>query len=108
MYVRFNSSDPVEVEVEEGTSVSELKETVGRLRGVQPDQLRVIFAGRELCGDSTLQVDVHFSLSVHLLFVMHSFLHDWHTVDTVCLNIRVKLSVPIFLYSQDSLYITCW
>lgn len=56
VYVRFNSSHPVEVEVEEGTSVSELKETVARLQGVQPDQLRVIFAGRELCSDSTLQV----------------------------------------------------
>lgn len=56
VYVRFNASHPVEVEVEEGTSVSELKETVGRLQGVQPDQLRVIFAGRELCSDSTLKV----------------------------------------------------
>uniref|UniRef100_W5L8X1 E3 ubiquitin-protein ligase parkin n=1 Tax=Astyanax mexicanus TaxID=7994 RepID=W5L8X1_ASTMX len=43
------------VEVETGASVAELKEAVGRLQGVQPDQLRVIFAGRELSSDSTLQ-----------------------------------------------------
>lgn len=44
------------MEVERGASVAELKETVARLQGVQPDQLRVIFAGRELQSDSTLQV----------------------------------------------------
>ncbi|KAI4879889.1 hypothetical protein NFI96_002017, partial [Prochilodus magdalenae] len=55
VYVRFNSSHGFPVEVERGASVAELKETVGRLQGVQPDQLRVIFAGRELHSDSTLQ-----------------------------------------------------
>ncbi|XP_053088872.1 E3 ubiquitin-protein ligase parkin isoform X1 [Pangasianodon hypophthalmus] len=68
VYVRFNSNHPVEVEVEEGTSVSELKETVGRLQGVQPDQLRVIFAGRELCSDSTLQAyDLPEQSTVHVV-----------------------------------------
>ncbi|XP_053357343.1 E3 ubiquitin-protein ligase parkin isoform X2 [Clarias gariepinus] len=68
VYVRFNSDRPVEVEVEEGTSVLELKETVGRLQGVQPDQLRVIFAGRELCSDSTLQAcDLPEQSTVHVV-----------------------------------------
>ncbi|XDV50870.1 hypothetical protein PO909_019861, partial [Leuciscus waleckii] len=56
VYVRFNSSHGFPVELERGSSVAELKEMVGRLQGVQPDQLRVIFAGRELCNESTLQV----------------------------------------------------
>lgn len=56
MYVRFNSSHGFPVELEKGASIAELKKTVGRLQGVQPDQLRVIFAGRELCNESTLQV----------------------------------------------------
>lgn len=57
VYVRFNSSHGFPVELEQGASVAELKETVGRLQGVQPDRLRVIFAGRELCNESTLQVE---------------------------------------------------
>ncbi len=56
VYVRFNSSHGFPVELEQGARVAELKETVGRLQGVQPDRLRVIFAGRELCNGSTLQV----------------------------------------------------
>uniref|UniRef100_A0A671K2E8 E3 ubiquitin-protein ligase parkin n=1 Tax=Sinocyclocheilus anshuiensis TaxID=1608454 RepID=A0A671K2E8_9TELE len=55
VYVRFNSSHGFPVELEQGASVAELKETVGHLQGVQPDRLRVIFAGRELCNESTLQ-----------------------------------------------------
>lgn len=72
VYVRFNSSHGFPVELEQGASVAELKETVGRLQGVEADQLRVIFAGRELCNESTLQVTpadpsfVLLTLSSHL------------------------------------------
>uniref|UniRef100_A0A8B9HWH9 E3 ubiquitin-protein ligase parkin n=1 Tax=Astyanax mexicanus TaxID=7994 RepID=A0A8B9HWH9_ASTMX len=56
------------VEVETGASVAELKEAVGRLQGVQPDQLRVIFAGRELSSDSTLQgCDLPEQSTVHVV-----------------------------------------
>ncbi|XP_062851081.1 E3 ubiquitin-protein ligase parkin isoform X2 [Trichomycterus rosablanca] len=68
VYVRFNSSHGFPVEVEEGARVSELKEAVGRLQGVQPDQLRVIFAGRELGSDSTLQgCDLPEQSTVHVV-----------------------------------------
>uniref|UniRef100_A0A672T9S9 Parkin RBR E3 ubiquitin protein ligase n=1 Tax=Sinocyclocheilus grahami TaxID=75366 RepID=A0A672T9S9_SINGR len=50
VYVRFNPSHGFPVELEQGASVAELKETVGHLQGIQPDRLRVIFAGRELLG----------------------------------------------------------
>uniref|UniRef100_A0A672T970 E3 ubiquitin-protein ligase parkin n=1 Tax=Sinocyclocheilus grahami TaxID=75366 RepID=A0A672T970_SINGR len=55
VYVRFNPSHGFPVELEQGASVAELKETVGHLQGIQPDRLRVIFAGRELCNESTFQ-----------------------------------------------------
>lgn len=75
MYVRFNSSHGFPVELEKGASVAELKETVGRLQGVQPDQLRVIFAGRELCNESTLQVTPHPSI-VKKKYTWHTFKKD--------------------------------
>ena len=56
VYVRFNSSHGFPLELEEGASIAKLKEAVGRLQGVQGEHLRVIFAGRELRSDSTLQV----------------------------------------------------
>lgn len=49
------------MELEEGASIAVLKEKVGKLQGVQPEQLRVIFAGRELLSDGTLQVRSSFS-----------------------------------------------
>uniref|UniRef100_A0A8B9HNF1 Parkin RBR E3 ubiquitin protein ligase n=1 Tax=Astyanax mexicanus TaxID=7994 RepID=A0A8B9HNF1_ASTMX len=68
VFVRFNSSHGFPVEVETGASVAELKEAVGRLQGVQPDQLRVIFAGRELSSDSTLQgCDLPEQSTVHVV-----------------------------------------
>lgn len=68
VYVRFNSSHGFPVELEQGASVAELKETVGRLQGVEPDQLRVIFAGRELCSESTLQgCDLPEQSTVHVV-----------------------------------------
>ncbi|XP_056615965.1 E3 ubiquitin-protein ligase parkin isoform X1 [Triplophysa dalaica] len=68
VYVRFNSSHGFPVELEQVASVAELKETVGRLQGVEPDQLRVIFAGRELCSESTLQsCDLPEQSTVHVV-----------------------------------------
>lgn len=68
VYVRFNSSHGFPVELEGGASVAELKEEVGRLQGVEPEQLCVIFAGRELQSDSTLQgCDLPEQSTVHVV-----------------------------------------
>lgn len=68
VYVRFNSSHGFPVELEQGASIAALKEAVGRLQGVQPEQLRVIFAGRELRSDSTLQgCDLPEQSTVHVV-----------------------------------------
>lgn len=68
VYVRFNSSHGFPVELEQGASIATLKEAVGRLQAVQPDQLRVIFAGRELRSDSTLQgCDLPEQSTVHVV-----------------------------------------
>ncbi|XP_042637507.1 E3 ubiquitin-protein ligase parkin [Orycteropus afer afer] len=55
VFVRFNSSHGFPVEVESDTSISQLKEMVAKRQGVPADQLRVIFAGKELRNDWTLQ-----------------------------------------------------
>lgn len=44
------------MELQEEASVAELKEVVGSQQGVEPEQLRVLFAGRELRSTATLQV----------------------------------------------------
>ncbi|TKS65129.1 E3 ubiquitin-protein ligase parkin [Collichthys lucidus] len=46
----------VAVELQEESSVAELKEVVGSQQGVRPENLRVLFAGRELRSTATLQV----------------------------------------------------
>ncbi|XP_037673521.1 E3 ubiquitin-protein ligase parkin isoform X2 [Choloepus didactylus] len=55
VFVRFNSSHGFPVEVDSDTSILQLKEVVAKRQGVPTDQLRVIFAGKELRDDSTLQ-----------------------------------------------------
>lgn len=56
VFVRYNLGPEVVVELQEEATVAELKEVVGQQQGVQPDLLRVLFAGRELKSTATLQV----------------------------------------------------
>uniref|UniRef100_A0A8C4TER9 Ubiquitin-like domain-containing protein n=1 Tax=Erpetoichthys calabaricus TaxID=27687 RepID=A0A8C4TER9_ERPCA len=56
VFVKFYSSHCIPVEVDAGATVFQLKEVVARQQGVPAQQLRVIFAGKELHNDSTLQV----------------------------------------------------
>ncbi|XP_054553935.1 E3 ubiquitin-protein ligase parkin isoform X2 [Talpa occidentalis] len=55
VFVRFNSSHGFPVEVDCDTSIFQLKEAVAKRQGVPADQLRVIFAGKELRDDLTVQ-----------------------------------------------------
>lgn len=55
VFVRFNLGPGVPVELQEEASVAQLKELVGSRQGVQPEDLRVLFAGRELQSTATLQ-----------------------------------------------------
>ncbi|XP_017812926.1 E3 ubiquitin-protein ligase parkin isoform X1 [Papio anubis] len=55
VFVRFNSSHGFPVEVDSDTSIFQLKEVVAKRQGVPTDQLRVIFAGKELRNDWTVQ-----------------------------------------------------
>ncbi|XP_045700021.1 E3 ubiquitin-protein ligase parkin isoform X2 [Phyllostomus hastatus] len=55
VFVRFNSSHGFPVEVDPTTSIFQLKEAVAKRQGVPADQLRVIFAGKELRNDLVVQ-----------------------------------------------------
>ncbi|KAM7135197.1 E3 ubiquitin-protein ligase parkin isoform 2-T2 [Molossus nigricans] len=55
VFVRFNSSHGFPVEVDSATSILQLKEVVAKRQGVPADQLRVIFAGKELRNDLVVQ-----------------------------------------------------
>eukprot|EP00069_Balaena_mysticetus_P022482 bmy_14123T0 len=55
VFVRFNSSHGFPVEVDSDTSIFQLKEVVAKRQGVPADQLRVIFAGKELRNDLTVR-----------------------------------------------------
>ena len=56
VFVRYNLGPGVAVELQEEASVANLMEVVGSRQGVSPEQLRVLFAGRELPSTATLQV----------------------------------------------------
>lgn len=56
VFVRYNLGPGVAVELQQEASVAQLKEVVGSQQGVQPEHLRVLFAGRELSSSATLQV----------------------------------------------------
>nr|CAI9708264.1 unnamed protein product [Rangifer tarandus platyrhynchus] len=55
LFVRFNSNHGFPVEVDSDTSIFQLKEVVAKRQGVPADQLCVIFAGKELRNDLTVQ-----------------------------------------------------
>ncbi|XP_056148045.1 E3 ubiquitin-protein ligase parkin isoform X2 [Lampris incognitus] len=66
--VKFNGGPGIEVDLVEEASVADLKEHVGRQHGVSPDQLKVLFAGRELQNNITLQgCDLPEQSTVHVV-----------------------------------------
>ncbi|XP_071371032.1 E3 ubiquitin-protein ligase parkin, partial [Centroberyx affinis] len=68
VFVRYNLGPGVEVELQQESRVWELKEEVGRLQGVRPESLRVLFAGRELHSNTTLQgCDLPEQSTVHVV-----------------------------------------
>ncbi|XP_072246566.1 E3 ubiquitin-protein ligase parkin [Leuresthes tenuis] len=68
VFVRYNLGPAVPLELQGEASVAELKEVVGNQQGVQPDQLRVLFAGRELQSTSSLQgCDLPEQSTVHVV-----------------------------------------
>ncbi|XP_054991325.1 E3 ubiquitin-protein ligase parkin [Sorex araneus] len=68
VFVRFNSSHGFPVEVDFDTSIFQLKEEVAKRQGVPADQLRVIFAGKELRNDLTVQsCDLEQQSIVHIV-----------------------------------------
>uniref|UniRef100_A0A3Q3W2D7 Uncharacterized protein n=1 Tax=Mola mola TaxID=94237 RepID=A0A3Q3W2D7_MOLML len=61
-------SPGVAVELQEEASVAKLKEVVGSQQGVRPELLRVLFAGRELRSNATLQgCDLPEQSTVHVV-----------------------------------------
>src|SRR4029434_10558265 len=86
---------------EGGASVCERKEEVGRVQGVEPEQLRVIFAGRELQSDSTLQVrhtHTHTHTTPHTQTQTHTHTQphthtDTHTHTHFCCTVWVSTVV---------------
>ncbi|XP_029416539.1 E3 ubiquitin-protein ligase parkin-like isoform X1 [Nannospalax galili] len=68
VFVRFNSSHGFPVEVDSDTSIFQLKEVVAKRQGVPADQLRVIFAGKELQNGLTVQgCDLEQQSIVHIV-----------------------------------------
>ncbi|XP_042545694.1 E3 ubiquitin-protein ligase parkin [Dipodomys spectabilis] len=68
VFVRFNSSHGFPVEVDSDTSIFQLKEVVAKRQGVPADQLHVIFAGKELPNDLTVQsCDLEQQSLVHIV-----------------------------------------
>uniref|UniRef100_A0A673TRU7 Ubiquitin-like domain-containing protein n=1 Tax=Suricata suricatta TaxID=37032 RepID=A0A673TRU7_SURSU len=72
VFVRFNSSHGFPVEVDSHTSIFQLKEVVAKRQGVPADQLRVIFAGKELRNDLTVQ-----SCDLDQQSIVHIVLTPW-------------------------------
>ncbi|KAM3606489.1 uncharacterized protein V6R79_017307 [Siganus canaliculatus] len=68
VFVRYNLGPGVALQLQEEASVAELKEVVGSQQGVRPEQLRVLFAGRELRSSATLQsCDLPEQSTVHVV-----------------------------------------
>uniref|UniRef100_A0A3P8UV00 E3 ubiquitin-protein ligase parkin n=1 Tax=Cynoglossus semilaevis TaxID=244447 RepID=A0A3P8UV00_CYNSE len=68
LFVRYNLGAAVAVELQENMCVAELKELIARQHGVSPEVLRILFAGRELRSEVTLQgCDLPDQSTVHVV-----------------------------------------
>lgn len=56
IFVRFNSSINIPVQIDLQWNVARLKEEIAAQQGVDPTEIRIIFAGRELKDELKLKV----------------------------------------------------
>ena len=56
IFVRFNSNTNIPVQVDLQWNIAKLKEEIAQRQGVDPKEIRIIFAGRELKDDLQLKV----------------------------------------------------
>ena len=56
IFVRFNSSTNIPVQIDPQWNIARLKEEIARQQGVDPTEIRIIFAGKELKDDLQLKV----------------------------------------------------
>ena len=56
IFVRFNSSTNIPVQIDLQWTVARLKEEIARQQGVHPTEIRIIFAGKELKDELQLKV----------------------------------------------------
>ena len=56
VFVRYNSNTNIPVQIDTQWNVVKLKEEIANLLGVDPKEIRVIFAGRELRDGIKLKV----------------------------------------------------
>ena len=71
IFVRFNSNTNIPVQADPQWNVSKLKEEIGERQAVDPKDIRIIFAGRELRDDLRLKVLlILFQINFHYLFFL--------------------------------------
>uniref|UniRef100_A0A8B9BU32 Parkin RBR E3 ubiquitin protein ligase n=1 Tax=Anser brachyrhynchus TaxID=132585 RepID=A0A8B9BU32_9AVES len=75
VFVRFNSSHGFPVELRSDASILQLKEVVAQRLAVPADQLRVIFAGKELSNDLTLQENIISVPCWQNIFIIYTIIH---------------------------------
>lgn len=68
IFVRFNSNRNIPVQVDPQWNVSKLKEEIGRQQAVDPRDIRIIFAGRELKDDMKLKVSSQYKFPLVISF----------------------------------------
>lgn len=60
IYVKFNR-DTLSVDLDPHWAIREVKEFVAPQLGLQPDEVKIIFAGKELSDTTKLEVFIYFS-----------------------------------------------
>lgn len=92
IFVRFNSNRNIPVQVDPQWNVSKLKEEIGRQQAVDPRDIRIIFAGRELKDDMKLKVLSQYKFPLVISFF---FLFLFCFVEQIIL-LKKTLSSPIW------------
>ena len=67
--VRYNTCQPVPLEVDRIATILTLKEKIGTRYQLPVDEIRVIFQGRELSDNVTFEVRNQFTTSTALIFL---------------------------------------
>lgn len=69
IYIKTNTGDTLAVDLDPKWDIKNVKEVIGPRLGLDPDEMKIIFAGKELCDSTVIEVIIFLTFTFLCLYL---------------------------------------